>query len=105
MTASLSMVDDSESELVMEILEAEKQSLLDVCIMGIGTERKRKVSYYHDFSDDESDNEETIVTVELIIYIKKVAAGRELDLNRTFAKFGSAELQEKVNQSEQLQDL
>lgn len=105
LTACFTMVGDSEYELVMEILRAEQHGVLDVWIMRLGSEKKRKVSLYRDFSDEESDKEDTIVTVNLLIYIKKTAAARELNLNRTFAKFGSAELLEMITQSEQLQNL
>ena len=40
-----------------------------------------------------------------MIYIRKTAAGQELDLNRTFARFGSKELREKIMESDKLQDL
>ena len=79
----------------------------------IDVAKKRKkvafVSAYHQefslHSDEESDKEYTVVTVKLMIYIRKTAAGQELDLNRTFARFGSKKLREKIMESDKLQDL
>eukprot|EP00495_Collosphaeridae_sp_1-RS-2012_P006625 TRINITY_DN622_c0_g2_i3.p1 TRINITY_DN622_c0_g2~~TRINITY_DN622_c0_g2_i3.p1 ORF type:complete len:321 (+),score=62.33 TRINITY_DN622_c0_g2_i3:26-964(+) len=101
--------DQSDRQLVNEILKAEKRDLLDVWIKKVGTEKKIKavsfVSTHHDYPVEGSEKDETLVRVNLFIYIRKTAAGQELDLNRTFARFGSKELQERVTESDKLQDL
>ena len=57
LTGSLTMEDEEEEELVNEILEAEKRDLLDVWILTLGQEKKRKACYYSDYSDEESERE------------------------------------------------